>query len=403
MHYYNDNDPKACAWLRELIAAGLIPQGEVDERSITDIAPADLDGFVQCHFFAGIGGWPLALRLAGWDDARPVWTGSCPCQPFSVAGKGGGIDDERHLWPAFRWLIAQRRPAKVFGEQVASKDGRDWLSGVRLDLEAMGYAVGAADLCAAGLGSPQIRQRLWWVADGGKSGLEGQPGDGRERNKSGRDGENVPGPVAKGSTVNWSLSVWWPCRDGKLRRVPARRMENTGSAELQPRQQVTGSSSETANADGTGRLGNSASGEDDGRESRELAEAKGPGRCCDDAPYDAGANGGISDAADDNGRRGECGTQEGARTDVLSGCRSSGGGGDVPPARHDGLEIKPFFLGLVARLPQGMDGSGLTCDEELFPLSSKTEQRVGLLRGYGNAIVPQVAAAFITAYMETVT
>ena len=63
--YYNEFDPYAAQWLRNLIAAGLIPAGEVDERSIVDVAPSDLAGFVQCHFFAGIGGWALAARLAG--------------------------------------------------------------------------------------------------------------------------------------------------------------------------------------------------------------------------------------------------------------------------------------------------------------------------------------------------
>jgi DNA (cytosine-5)-methyltransferase 1 len=152
-------------WLRELIADGLIAQGEVDERSILDVRPADLAGFDQCHFFAGIGGWSYALRLAGWPDDRPVWTGSCPCQPLSSAGKQKGHADERHIWPAFYELIAECRPSTVFGEQVASKDGREWLAGVRADLEDARYAVGAADLCAAGVGAPHIRQRLFWVAD----------------------------------------------------------------------------------------------------------------------------------------------------------------------------------------------------------------------------------------------
>lgn len=163
--YYNEFDPKAAAWLRELIKSKLIAQGEVDERSINDVTPADLKGFKQCHFFAGIGGWSYALRLAGWPDDKPVWTGSCPCQPFSSAGKGKGTDDERHLWPAFRWLIAQIKPSKLFGEQVASDDGRQWLAGVCSDLEAMGHQTGASDLCSAGVGSPNPRQRLWWVAD----------------------------------------------------------------------------------------------------------------------------------------------------------------------------------------------------------------------------------------------
>jgi DNA (cytosine-5)-methyltransferase 1 len=163
--YYNEHDPFAAAWLRELIADGLIAPGVVDERSIEDVEPSDLGGFVQCHFFAGIGIWSLALRQAGWPDSEPIWTGSCPCQPFSAAGKGGGFDDERHLWPAFHWLIGQCGPELVAGEQVASKDGLAWLDLVQADMEAAGYAFGAVDTCAAGFGAPHIRQRLYWMAD----------------------------------------------------------------------------------------------------------------------------------------------------------------------------------------------------------------------------------------------
>ena len=161
--YYNEFDPKAAAWLRELIKQGHIADGVVDDRSIEDVTPTELTGFTQCHFFAGIGVWSYALRRAGWADDRPVWTGSCPCQPFSAAGKGAGFDDERHLWPAFHHLISQCRPPIVLGEQVASKDGLGWLDLVQADLEATGYASGAVDLCAAGIGAPHIRQRLWWV------------------------------------------------------------------------------------------------------------------------------------------------------------------------------------------------------------------------------------------------
>lgn len=163
--YYNEIDPFAAQWLRNLIAAGHIAPGVVDERSIEDVTPDDLHGFTQCHFFAGIGVWSLALRRAGWPDDKPVWTGSCPCQPFSAAGKGNGFADERHLWPAFFHLISECKPGIIFGEQVASKDGLGWLDLVQTDLEATNYAVGAVDLCAAGFGAPHIRQRLYWVAD----------------------------------------------------------------------------------------------------------------------------------------------------------------------------------------------------------------------------------------------
>lgn len=174
--FYNENDPFAAQWLRNLIAAGHIAPGVVDERSIEDVTPDDLRGFTQCHFFAGIGVWSLALRRAGWPDDKPVWSGSCPCQPFSAAGKGNGFADERHLWPAFFHLISECKPGAIFGEQVASKDGLGWLDLVQTDLEATNYAVGAVDLCAAGFGAPHIRQRLYWVADSDNAGLEGRKG-----------------------------------------------------------------------------------------------------------------------------------------------------------------------------------------------------------------------------------
>ena len=162
--YYNEIELYAAQWLRNLIKEGLIADGEVDTRSIVDVQPVDLRGFTQCHFFAGIGGWSHALRLAGWPDDRPVWTGSCPCQPFSVAGKGAGTDDPRHLWPHFHRLISAVRPPVVLGEQVAGAAGYGWLDGVRADLEREGYASRGADLPALAVNAPHIRQRLYWVA-----------------------------------------------------------------------------------------------------------------------------------------------------------------------------------------------------------------------------------------------
>ena len=241
--YYNEIDKFAAAWLRELIADGLIADGEVDERSILDVRPDDLRGFTQCHFFAGIGGWSRALRLAGWPDDRPVWTGSCPCQPLSVAGQRKGHADSRHLWPAFHDLIAVCQPATVFGEQVASKLGREWLAGVRADLESSGYACGGADLCAAGVGAPHIRQRLWWVADasgrrreqcdeGHRSVPKPHPdiidsgmadaintgSQGRLPGRSDQERQDFDGHAGRGSADFWD-GEYIPCADGKARRT----------------------------------------------------------------------------------------------------------------------------------------------------------------------------------------
>jgi DNA (cytosine-5)-methyltransferase 1 len=269
--YYNEFDKGAAAWLRELIKAGLIAPGEVDERSIEDVEPADLRGFTQCHFFAGIGVWSHALRRAGWPDSRPIWTGSCPCQPFSAAGQGAGLADERHLWPAFYHLIDQLRPAIIVGEQVASKAADPWIDLVHADMEALDYAFGAVAFPSAGVGAPHIRDRTYWVADAQASGGladaaiigldRGRPGDARDGHHAPRiepqrlravvglddadgarpqghaghggaagrpgpagpaaasgvsDGEHgLPGPV----NGHWSDADWLFCRDGKWRPV----------------------------------------------------------------------------------------------------------------------------------------------------------------------------------------
>jgi DNA (cytosine-5)-methyltransferase 1 len=260
--YYNEIDPIAAAWLRELINAGHIAPGEVDERDIRDVRPDDLAGFRQCHFFAGIGVWSYALRRAGWCDDREIWTASCPCQPFSTAGKNAGFEDDRHLWPAFNRLRAANRPVVAIGEQVASKDGLAWLDLVQADVEASGDAFGAVDICSAGFGAPHIRQRLHWVAhaagggqpefghalvagcgghDDGRivaGGVEythsyqppavaGNPGEMRGFSETQREpehrtdvslrrgGNGGPGPT----NGIWRAADWVFCRDGKWRPV----------------------------------------------------------------------------------------------------------------------------------------------------------------------------------------
>lgn len=214
MVYYNEIDPFAAAWLEKLIDAGHIAYGVVDRRSIEDVLPNDLKEFTQCHFFAGIGVWSYALRQARWSDERPVWTGSCPCQPFSAAGRGAGTSDERHLWPAFYHLIEQCRPATVFGEQVASKAGLEWFDIVQNDLERADYTLGVADLCAASVGAPHIRQRLFWLADPDSDGSYTPP---RHETKQGKDrSENW---LLKRSGEGLWNADWVECKDGKKRPV----------------------------------------------------------------------------------------------------------------------------------------------------------------------------------------
>ena len=163
--YHNEIDPYAAQWTRNLMKKGLIPDGFVDERDIRDVQPMDLWGFTRCHFFSGIAGWAYALRLAGVPDDFPLWTGSCPCQPFSEAGKGAGFDDERHLWPAWQWLISQSRPPIILGEQTPRAIRMGWLDLVANDLERLGYAFGAVLIPACAVGAKHIRERIWFLAD----------------------------------------------------------------------------------------------------------------------------------------------------------------------------------------------------------------------------------------------
>jgi len=231
--YYNEIDPFAVKWLRNLIDAGLIAKGDVDERSIKDVTAGDLRGYTQHHFFAGIGGWSYALRLAGYPDNQQVWTGSCPCQPFSRVGNKKGTEDDRHLWPEWYRLIRECKPDVIFGEQVDAAIASGWLDSVQDDLEKEGYACGAASLPACSVGAPHIRQRLWFVGHSiGKRPHRwkvqvDETAQGWE--KPVRQGINA-GDVANTQSVNdtqdsstgavkWSDADWLSCTDGKFRPV----------------------------------------------------------------------------------------------------------------------------------------------------------------------------------------
>lgn len=242
--YYNEIDRDAAHVLRCLIADGLIAPGDVDDRSIKDVQPDDLDGYTQAHFFAGAGLWSVAARLAGWPDDRPLWTGSCPCQPFSAAGRGLGTDDPRHLWPDFFRLIRAGRPPVVMGEQVAGAPGYGWFDGVRADLAGEGFASRTVDIPVCAVDGPHIRQRLYWVAMGDAfgSGLEGQCGDGDD----GRGWPEAPRPVASPDGRNgsaWAGADWILCHDGKARRTEPRiRLLVDGMAGRVPAWRLAGNS-----------------------------------------------------------------------------------------------------------------------------------------------------------------
>lgn len=341
--YYNEIDPFAAQWLRNLIAAGHIAPGEVDERSIEDVTPDDLRGFTQCHFFAGIGVWSHSLRLAGWPDDRPVWTGSCPCQPFSPAGKGDGFADERHLWPQFFHLISERRPQHVFGEQVAAGNANVWFDLVQADLEGLGYAFGLVPFTSAGIGAPHIRERAYWVASA-YSVISDRRGN-----------------------------VWAPGRDEYSNGGDDVRLANANHDRQQPGQ-------------GIGcRCKCAEQGIDIGR---------------------SGKNGGLGNA--NVARLEGLGGNDGA-----AGREGTTGPAAAPGIHMRALEVNGFWRDADWLLC--LDGKWRPVEPGTFPLVDgaaarmgrvepgvarvASSNRVGRLKGYGNAINAQAAAAFIRAYM----
>ncbi len=211
--FYNEFDPFAAAWLRELIKEGHIANGIVDERSIADLKSDELRGFTQVHLFAGIGGWSLGLRIAGTPDNQTLWTGSCPCQPFSANGKRKGFQDERHLWPEMFRLIRECKPNTVFGEQVEGAIGHGWLDTVSADLESEGYAVGSVVLGAHSVGLPQVRKRLYWVADSNNNRADGEEWSRMEACVQWETQEQSKGLLGLAlGEIGWTSREWPSCQ-----------------------------------------------------------------------------------------------------------------------------------------------------------------------------------------------
>lgn len=336
--YYNEIDPFAAQWLRNLIDAGHIAPGVVDTRSIEEVTANDLKGFTQCHFFAGIGVWSYALRRSGWPDDRPVWTGSCPCQPFSVCGSKAGKNDERHLFPAWFRLISECQPDVIFGEQVASKDGLDWLDDVQASLERASYAFAGFDLCAAGFGAPHIRQRLFWVADSDRKQYQ-------------------------------------KCHSGS----PESYSQNDGRSAIKPAGLRMSVGLEHSNCNGRERW--LSGGQDPQRET---------------VNGSAGCDGTTHGLADTHNDRQQSGCRDGGGVKSPVTRDNTGGGSTVD---FSGA-VRGFWEGadwLFCR-----DGKWRPVKSGTKPLANGVAGRVGQLRAYGNAIVAPVAEAFITAYMDSV-
>lgn len=160
--------------------------------------------------FAGIGGFDLGLERAGMECAWQIeidpycqrvlakhWPnverfsdvrecgkhnlsavdlicGGFPCQPFSVAGKRRGKDDDRNLWPEMLRIVEECGPRWVVCENTPGIFDL-YLDTVLASLESAGYEAWTVDIPAAGVGAWHRRNRIWIVAHTDKFGLSGSP------------------------------------------------------------------------------------------------------------------------------------------------------------------------------------------------------------------------------------
>ena len=396
MNFINEWEPYPAQWIRNLIAANKLPPGEVDGRDVRAIQPAELEGYTQVHLMAGIGGWPYALQLAGWPATEPVWTASLPCQPFSTAGHGRGTDDERHLWPTVAKLIAANRPPVIFGEQVASKAGRSWWDGVSADLEAMDYSCRAVDISAAGVGAPHIRQRIYWVAVDNARHMANTNSE-----RFHREPVLVPEWGLQSSVseiAGASATHSWHMADAdRHRQYRSGWVEGSRG----------GHESTDRSTDGRD-MADAGDNERGGRSSVRETPAMDEGT---QGPYQDSSSGGPGSSRIRSFNESSDGSTSDSWMGNTDGQGLERGGDRVDGTRERAVEpsgMGPWgdtiwiecADGKARRIPNPETQPGLHPLADGLP-GKLGRSRAKKLKGYGNAIVPQVAATFIEAVMET--
>jgi len=140
--------------------------------------------------------------------SHDILTAGYPCQPFSVAGKQRGVEDDRHIWPYILRIVAHKRPTWCVFENVYGHIALG-LDQVLLDLEAEGYATRTFIVPAAGVNAPHKRDRLWIVAysdsddgwNGGSTKSQGRQSrmehrSGSQRQPIGESEQNVADTVS---------------------------------------------------------------------------------------------------------------------------------------------------------------------------------------------------------------
>lgn len=416
--YYNDIEPFACAALRRNIARGRLGAGRVDDRSIVEVQPADLDGFTVCHFFAGIGGFELARLMAGWPDDRELWTGGFPCQDISCAGKGEGITGERSgLWFQFLRLIRSCRPARLLIENVPALRTRG-ADEVLDGLEREGYSARPIVVGAWAVGAPHRRNRVWIVcelSDAHRDGLgrihgsagQGTHGPQLREHAHGQSESNVADGDGGGFRTERPTSGRRSYVDERGQAVADAQRARRGAGAGEPRDQTgagggrdqsqPGSETGLVHAAGSGLEGHGAdSGKSQGCQPRRAGASDCPGwPARPGEPQHEWEEPRLVYARRAGRRKDEPGAGAESRAAVHG---PDSGGNDRGPASSGSAQ--PALGAATHGLPERLAGrSGIATATAISgDVRQRPAWRRHSLKAVGNAIVPQVAAEVLRAW-----
>jgi len=148
----------------------------LSRAGMTTTAFCEIDPFCQKVLKKHWPGVPIFndVRSLDYDGSVELICGGFPCQPFSVAGKQKGKDDDRHLWPAMFSLIKKHRPRWVIGENVTGIVDMA-LDEVLADLESEAYTTTSFIIPACAINASHRRDRVWLIAHSNSNGKSDSP------------------------------------------------------------------------------------------------------------------------------------------------------------------------------------------------------------------------------------
>ena len=328
------------------------------------------------HYFPNAEGFGDITKtdFKKYANTIDILTGGFPCQPYSVAGKRKGKEDERHLWPEMLRVIGEVQPTYVVGENVSglvSWDGGLVFHEVQTDLEAKGYEVFPVILPACAVNAPHRRDRVWFIAYSHnarayrRSGIdskrqeENKGWQGQPQLEHRKDGSN--GVIENSDCIRWTSNEW-----EKEPNIGQQRKFSTGNNE-----RIQTNNGEIGNATNTKPQ----------RLQRELNNSKSSTRFQSEFTECNSTDGNVTYT--------ECSGGGEVHSNIQRG-KSNGNGFNTINEQNKwhSFPTQPPLCG-------GNDGLSRELDSITFP-----KWRAESIKAYGNAIVPQIAVQIFKAIQE---